>query len=76
MAKLSVMKEMVSHHAHEEEETKLFAQLRKSLDLDERAALGNECLALFEALMEASPREQVPAETGAPAPLPSLSAAA
>jgi peptidoglycan hydrolase CwlO-like protein len=38
-AKLSVLKENVSHHAHEEEEDKLFPKLRKQMDADKRAAL-------------------------------------
>ncbi len=73
-AKLSVLKEEVSHHAHEEEEAKLFPQVKMLLSVDERAALGNECLVLFEELMTRHPLENVPAEIGAAAPLPSLSA--
>jgi hypothetical protein len=69
-AKLSVLKENVSHHAHAEEEGKLFPMLRKLLSSDERAALGNDVLALFEALIEQSPRFHVPEETGEAAPLP------
>ncbi len=71
-AKISVLKEQVSHHAHEEEEKELFAKLRKSLSDDERSALGNECLALFETLIKAEPRRNVPAETAEAASLPSL----
>jgi hypothetical protein len=70
-AKISVLKEQVSHHAHEEEEKKLFAKLRKSLSEDDRAALGNECLAMFEMLIEAEPRRNVPAEISEAASLPS-----
>lgn len=70
-AKLSVLKEEVSHHAHEEEEDKLFPILRKAMSTDELAALGNEVLALFEKLMEREPRRNVPAETERAAPLPS-----
>lgn len=69
-AKLSVLQENVSHHAHEEEESKLFPMLRKLLSADERAALGNDVLALFESLIEQSPRFHVPEETAAAAPLP------
>ena len=69
-AKLSVLKEHVSHHAHEEEEAKLFPKLRASLDADERAALGNEVLALFEQLLPRHPARNVPAETAEAAPLP------
>jgi hypothetical protein len=70
-AKLSVLKENVSHHAHEEEEEKLFPKLRKILSAEDRAALGNEVLALFESLIDQSPRFQVPKETAEAAPLPS-----
>lgn len=71
-AKLSVLKEQVSHHAHEEEEAKLFPKLRASLDADQRAALGNEVLALFEQLLPKHPAQNVPAETAEAAPLPSV----
>ena len=70
-AKLSVLKENLSHHAHEEEEAKMFPQLRKLLSADERAALGNDVLALFESLIQREPRLHVPEETAAAAPLPS-----
>lgn len=70
-AKLSVLKEDVSHHAHEEEEEKLFPKMRKAMSEDERAALGNECMAKFEELMaQGHPMENVPAETDEAAPLP------
>ena len=70
-AKLSVLKEQVSHHAHEEEEGKLFPILRKLLDAEDRAAIGNDVLALFEQLMEQQPRQHVPDEIGEAAHLPS-----
>jgi hemerythrin superfamily protein len=69
-AKLHVLKEQVSHHAHEEEEDKLFPIVRKAMSADERAGLGNDLLAMFEELMQASPRTQVPKETRQAAPLP------
>ena len=69
-AKLSLLKEQVSHHAHEEEEGKLFPKLRASLDPEQRAALGNEVIALFEQLMTKHPAQNVPAETAEAAPLP------
>lgn len=71
-AKLSVLKESVSHHAHEEEEEKLFPKLRKAMDADQRAALGNEVLAMFEQLMTKHPAQNVPSETQQAAPLPAL----
>lgn len=71
-AKLSVIKEQIRHHAHDEEEDILFPKVRRLLSADELAALGNEMLAMFELLIERSPRNQVPAETTAPAPLPMM----
>ncbi len=69
-AKLKVLKEEVSHHAHEEEEGKLFPILRKQMSADERAGLGNEVLAMFEQLLEEEPADNVPLETDQAAPLP------
>lgn len=69
-AKLSVLKEQVSHHAHKEEEAKLFPKVRAMFSSDERAALGNEVLVMFEELMESSPSKNVPAETTVAAELP------
>jgi hemerythrin superfamily protein len=69
-AKLSVLKENVSHHAHHEEEKKLFPMVKKLMDEDQRAALGNEVLAMFEDLMPSHPSTHVPEETRTAAPLP------
>ena len=68
-AALAMLKEQVSHHAREEEEGKLFPKLRRLMTEDERAAVGNEVLAMFEELIEHEPRQQVPAQTAEPAPL-------
>jgi hemerythrin superfamily protein len=73
-AKLSVLKEDVSHHARKEEEAKLFPKVKLVMSTDERAALGNECLVMFEDLMASQPRDSVPAEIAAAAPLPTLAA--
>lgn len=62
-AKLSVMKEEIRHHAHDEEEDTLFPKVRKMMDDDELAALGNDLLAMFEQLLVQEPRRQVPSET-------------
>jgi hemerythrin superfamily protein len=70
-AKLSVLKEQVSHHAHKEEEDKLFPILRGLMSSDERAALGNEYLVAFEELSQSHAYKSVPGETGEAAPLPS-----
>jgi hemerythrin superfamily protein len=69
-AKLSVLKENVTHHAHEEEEQKLFPMLRSSLGADVLAGLGNEVLAMFEDLMPTHPSRHLAAETAHAAPLP------
>ena len=69
-AKLSVLKEQLGHHAHEEEEAKLFPLLRRLMTEDERAGVGNEVLAMFESLIQQQPRHNVPAETAEAAPLP------
>ncbi|HEX2690993.1 MAG TPA: hemerythrin domain-containing protein [Kofleriaceae bacterium] len=69
-SKLAVLKEQVAHHAHEEEEAKLFPILRRSMDADELAGLGNELLVMFEGLIASEPRFQVPRETAQAAPLP------
>jgi hemerythrin superfamily protein len=69
-AKLSVLKESVSHHAHEEEEGKLFPLLRKQMDKAELEELVSEYLGVFETLMQNDPRLQVPAQTAEAAPLP------
>jgi hemerythrin superfamily protein len=70
---LSVLKEQVAHHAHKEEEDKLFPKLRASMTKDERAALGNEYLVHFEQLMQSHPYKNVPNEIAAAAQLPPVS---
>jgi hemerythrin superfamily protein len=70
--KLSDLKEQLLHHAHEKEEKKLFPILRQLMTEDERAAVGNEVLAMFESLIEHEPRRNLLSETTKPAPLPSL----
>jgi hypothetical protein len=69
-AKLSVVKESIRHHAHDEEEDKLFPKVRKLMSKDELQALGGEMLRLFEELMDGEPRLNVKNETGKAAPLP------
>jgi hemerythrin superfamily protein len=62
-AKLTVLKENIRHHAHDEEEDKLFPEVEAMMDEDDLAAVGNEMLAMFESLLECSPRRNVPSET-------------
>lgn len=69
-AKITVLKEMISHHAHQEEEGKLFPIVRKLRSPDELAALGNEYLAMFESVIAESPRNEVSEQTDEAAPLP------
>jgi hemerythrin superfamily protein len=72
-AKLTVIKEQIRHHARDEEEGQLFPKVRRLFSDDELAALGNECMALYEALIErGEPRMNVPRETREAAPLPSM----
>src|SRR3569623_3054966 len=70
-AKLSVLKEEIRHHARDEEEGKLFPKVRRMMDKDELAALGNEMMAMIEELMEQEPRMDVPSQTGEAADLQS-----
>ena len=69
-AKLIVLEENVTHHARDVEEGMLFPILRKEMTDDERAALGNECLAMFEELLPKHPSRTIPSETARAAPLP------
>lgn len=69
VAKLTVLKEQVRHHAHDEEEDLLFPKVRELLDEEQLAALGNELLAKYEELMPLEPRRNVPEETREAAPL-------
>jgi hemerythrin superfamily protein len=69
-AKLSVIKEQLQHHAHEEEEKELFPKVKKLLAKDELEALGDQMQAKFEELLQRSPRRQVPNETAEAAHLP------
>jgi hemerythrin superfamily protein len=70
-AKLTVLRDEFRHHAKDEEENKLFPIVRQLLGADERAALGNELVAMFEDLIQQEPRMQVPGETDEAAPLES-----
>ena len=68
-ARLAALKAHVSHHAHEEEEARLFPLVREALTAAELGALGNELSVMFEHLMAVEPRKQVPNETAAAAAL-------
>jgi hemerythrin superfamily protein len=73
-AKLSVMKEQVRHHAHQEEEGELFPKVKRLMSKDELAGLGGELAAMFETVLPQSPRRKVPAQTKSAAPLPHATA--
>jgi hemerythrin superfamily protein len=68
-AKLSVMKEEITHHAREEEEGELFPKVRKMASKEDLDALGGEMLALFEEILATEPAKKVPSETSHAAPL-------
>lgn len=67
-AKISVLKEQILHHV-EEERSELFPKVRKLLSRDELDDLGLVMEDLADELMQGTPRDSVPAETGAAAPL-------
>jgi hemerythrin superfamily protein len=68
-AKVAVLKEQIEHHV-EEEETELFPKVKKMLGEDELEDLGVVMEDTAEELKSAgAPRQQIPAETGAAAPL-------
>lgn len=69
-AKLHLLKEQVSHHAHEEEEDELFPEVKKMLSADERAGLANEFVAMYDELVANSASRTVPSETDKAASLP------
>ncbi len=71
-AKLSVMKEALEHHNHEEEEGELFPKAASLLGKDELDGLGGEMAARFVALIETKPRLAVRSETKGAAPVPGL----
>lgn len=67
--KFQVLKEQAEHH-HKEEEEKLFPEVHKLIDADERAALGGEMASLQQRLARAGdPREAVVEQTAKAAPL-------
>ncbi len=70
-AKLSVLKEQIAHHAHEEEEDEMFPVVKRLMSEEQRAAIGNEFLVMFEELIATNPLDNVPAETDKAAKLPS-----
>jgi hemerythrin superfamily protein len=64
-SKLSVLAELVTHHAKEEEEGKLFPVIRAEQDPDFLAGLAGEMIALMVDLEQTgAPRTAVPTETG------------
>ena len=71
-AKLAVLREQLGHHAHEEEEKHLFPRVKALLSIDERAAIGNEVIVMFDELMQGHPSQQVARQVGEAAKLPSL----
>lgn len=61
-AQISVCKEQVAHHAHEEEEKELLPAVRKMYSAEELTALGDMMLSVYEQQMTKAPRRNLPAE--------------
>lgn len=74
VAKIAVLKEQVTHHAHREEEKKLFPLINRMFSAEERAAIGNDVLAVYEQTLIDGGAKLVPDETAKAAPLPQPSA--
>jgi len=68
-AKLATLKEQLSHHAHEEEEEKLFPIVRKLLSKEQLEEMGDEMSDMYDELIEGDPRKSVPSETKTAAPI-------
>jgi hemerythrin-like domain-containing protein len=69
-AKVTVLKEMIEHHVEEEEES-LFPRTERALGDEVLEEMGSRMQAMAEELMSRGhPRDAVPSETKAPAPLP------
>ena len=67
--KFKVLREQAEHH-HEEEEEHLFPKVRRLLDTSGLLELGTQMLAMQQGLRrEGRPREAIPEQTGAAAPL-------
>jgi hemerythrin superfamily protein len=69
--KILMLKDMVQHHAEDEEERRLFPMVRKTLDSGLLEALGGEMIALMVELQQNGepPRAAISNETDAPAPI-------
>lgn len=67
--KLHVLAEQLEHH-HKEEEDHLFPKVKKLLDAEARAELGDRMQARFDVLTGGAPREIVVGQTDAATPLP------
>jgi len=67
-AKVSVLKEQIEHHVHEEEGT-LFGKVKRELDDATLESLGSQMEELFDDEMSEEPSEKIQAQTRKAAPL-------
>jgi ribosomal protein L17 len=68
-AKLTVLADELEHHAHEEEEGKLFPKLRKLVSEEVLRALGAEMLGVYQEALASHPGAEISRETGEAAPI-------
>ena len=68
-AKVKVLSDLIDHHVMEEQ-NELFPTVRDEIGAKELKALGAQMETMFETLIKANPRKQVPAQTRSAAKLP------
>jgi hemerythrin superfamily protein len=68
-AKVKVLSDLIDHHVMEEQ-NELFPTVREEVGAKELKALGGQMETMFDNLLKANPRKQVPAQTRSAAKLP------
>jgi hemerythrin superfamily protein len=67
-AKMKVLQEQVEHHVKEEEK-EMFPKVKKLFAKEDLESLGDQMKAVFEEMVAADAREEIPAQTDEAAPL-------